>query len=81
MKKLRICHFPQIPCEPFIVPVKDLEEAKKILDVLADYDIFQFENKIKPDYCNMTTLEEWDEKEQDWIDYDLDEHYEQIRSI
>jgi hypothetical protein len=69
MKKLRVCHFPQIPCKPFIVSVKDLEEAKKIFDVLADYDLFQFKNKIKPDYANATVLEEWDEEEQDWLSW------------
>lgn len=50
--KLRVSHFPQVPCKPFIVSVDSLKEAKKIFDVLANYDIFQFENRIKPDYCN-----------------------------
>lgn len=73
MKKLRVCHFPQIPCKPFIVEVKNLEEAKKIFDVLANYDLFQYDNKIKPDYCNMTVLEEWDEEENDWLSWCDDE--------
>jgi hypothetical protein len=58
--KLRVCHYPQIPCEPFIVGVDTLEEAKKMMDTLADYDLFQYNNKIKPDYSNMTILEQWD---------------------
>lgn len=65
-KKLRVSHFPQIPCKAFIVEVESLEEAKKIFDVLADYDLFQYENKIKPDYCNSTYLEEFNEEEQTW---------------
>lgn len=69
MKKLRVSHFPQIPCKPFIVEVKDLCEAKKIFDILADYDLFQYENKIKPDYANMTVLEEFDEDEQEWVSW------------
>lgn len=68
-KKLRVSHFPQIPCKPFIVEVKDLEEAKKIYDVLANYDLFQYDNRIKPDYCNATVIEEFDEEEQDWLSW------------
>jgi len=85
-KKLRVCHFPQIPCEAFIVEVKDLNEAKLIFDTLANYDLFQFENKIKPDYCNSTVLEEWCEEENEWFSWcddetgidDLDEYFEHI---
>ena len=43
--------------KPFHVTVKTPEEAIKILDTLAFYDIFQFENNIKPDYCNAGGLE------------------------
>lgn len=68
-KKLRICHYPQIPCEPFFVEVKDLHEAKKIYNILADYDLFQYDNNIKPDYSNMTTLEEYSEEEKQWCDW------------
>ena len=73
IKKLRICHFPQIPCNPFIIEVKDLHEAKKISDILANYDLFQYENKIRPDYANITIVEEWDEIEQEWLSWCDDE--------
>jgi len=36
----------------FYVPVKSIEEGKKICEVLAHYDLFQYENRIKPDYAN-----------------------------
>jgi hypothetical protein len=86
--KLRVSHFPQVPCKPFIVPVDSLKEARKIFDVLANYDIFQFENRIKPDYCNTTVLEYWDEEEQEWLSWydeetgidDLDEYFDYINS-
>jgi len=86
--KLRVQHYPQIPCTPFIVPVESLKEAKKVFDVLADYDLFQFKNKIKPDYANMTTLMEWDEEEKEWFDWcdeetgivDLDEYFECVKA-
>ena len=86
MKKLRVSHLPQMQCEPFIVDVKDIQEAKKIFDFLADYDLFQYENKIKPDYASATFLEEWDEESQEWIGWsdeetgidDLDEYFDFI---
>ncbi len=89
MKKLRVSHFPQIPCEPFIVEVKDIYEAKKIMDVLGYYDLFQYENNIKPDYCNATTLDEYDEENNEWINWmdeetgidDLDEYLDFIKGV
>ena len=86
MKKLRILHFPQVPCKPFIVEVDNLKEAKKIMDMLADYDLFQFENRIKPDYCNTSVLEEYCEEEREWFTWcdeetgidDIHEYFESI---
>lgn len=86
MKKLRVSHFPQIPCKGFVVEVEDLKQAKKICDVLANYDLFQYENRIKPDYCNATVIEEFDEEEQEWMSWcdeetgidDIDEYFEFI---
>lgn len=49
---LQVWWVPQVPMRAFKVDVKDIEEGAKLLDVLAEYDLFQFKNKIKPDYCN-----------------------------
>lgn len=69
-KKLRINHVPQLGIDKsFIVEVENLKEAKKIMDLLANYDLFQYENRIKPDYCNMTVLEEFDELENEWFNW------------
>ena len=36
---------------------------------LADYDLFQFDNNIKPDYCNAGGLEVFEEEEwSTWYD-------------
>lgn len=83
-KKLRVSHFPQIPCKPYIVEVKSIEEAKFVSDVLAKYDLFQRENRIKPDYANATVVEQWDEDEQEWVSWfdeetgidNIDEYFE-----
>jgi len=55
--KLRVWWIPQVPMKPFHAEVATLHEAKLILDTLARYDLFQFENKVKPDYCNAGGLE------------------------
>lgn len=55
--KLRVWHIPQMPMKPFHVEVVSVKDAKLVLNALANYDLFQFENKVKPDYCNAQGLE------------------------
>jgi len=73
VQKLRVWWIPQVPGKPFYVPVDSVKEGRKLLEVLADYDAFQFENRIKPDYSNAGGLTEtYEEKptENDWTDID-----------
>ena len=56
---LQVWHIPQVPMKPFKVRVASVEEGVKIMAVLADYDRFQFENRVKPDYCNAAGLQRW----------------------
>lgn len=69
MRALRVWWIPQISMKSFYVPVSSLQEARLILDILAMYDIFQFENKVKPDYSNTGGLQYFDENEKDWLDW------------
>jgi len=75
---LRVWHIPQMPCTPFLVTVKTVEEAMLILNTLWDYDTFQFENKIKPDYSNVSGLEVYENGE--WCEWHRkdDENIEEI---
>ena len=71
---LKVWHIPQVPIKPFKVPVKNIEEAILILDVLASYDDFQFKHHIKPDYCNVQGLIVYDENfdgegHADWVEW------------
>lgn len=68
-KKYRVCHIPMIPGESFDVEVKSIEEAKKVMDILGDYDLFLEEQRIRGDYSNVTFLEEYSEEEQDWVSW------------
>ena len=54
---LRVWWIPQVPGKPFYQAVTSLVEAKLLLNALAEYDTFQFENRIKPDYCNAGGLQ------------------------
>ena len=57
--KLRVWWIPQIPMKRFYVYVRNLREAKLVLDTLVRYDDFQFKNNIKPDYCYTGGLQEY----------------------
>lgn len=83
--KLRIWHNCQIGAvENFYVEVESVEMAWKILNTLWDYDLFQYKNRIKSDYCNTSGLEYWNEEEKDWYEwydddgYDIKEHFENL---
>lgn len=72
---LRVWWIPQVPMADFKVNVSSLVEAKKLLTVLADYDIFQYENNVKPDFCNTGGLQIYDEEckedgEDGWVDWE-----------
>lgn len=71
--KLRVWHIPQVPMKAFFVEVSSVEEGVRMMDALADYDMFQYENNIKPDYCNANGLQMWDESltEEDMADMEL----------
>jgi hypothetical protein len=59
-KKLQVWWVPQVPMEnPFVFDVGSVEQGVIIMNVLANYDAFQFENKVKPDYCNAGGIRRW----------------------
>ena len=79
---LQVWWVPQIPMKSFVVPVSSPAEARKILDVLAEYDLFQLRNNVKPDYSNAGGLSMFDEEDKndspngswsDWYDDDGDD--------
>ncbi len=56
---LQVWWVPQVPCASFTVQVTSIAEGVKIIETLANYDLFQLENRIKPDYCNAGGLQRW----------------------
>ena len=81
--KMRVWWMPQVPMNnKFEVEVSDEKEAAKIISVLADYDAFQFENKIKPDYSNMGGVEVFQDGEwMDWYNEEYDDFNDYTNSL
>lgn len=82
---LKVWWIPQVPMEPmFEVEVNSVKEAILIIDTLARYDQYQYENNIKPDFCNaggLLVLEDgewidWHDEDDNDIDFYLDEGLE-----
>jgi hypothetical protein len=78
--EFKLWWIPQVPMKPFEVEIASIDEGRKLSTILANYDKFQFENKVKPDYCNVggisfrhpkvTEGEWWDvpEDQDEWQD-------------
>lgn len=85
--KLRVWWNPQVgsSCDTFYIPVESVEEGKKVMDLLAAYDMFQLQNNIKPNFCNVGGLqmlvdEEWEDwhlETEDGYFEDVDEYCEE----
>jgi hypothetical protein len=78
---LSVWWVPQVPMQAFRVPVASVAMGVKLLEVLADYDSFEFENNVKPDYCNAGGLMQFDADIADWRDWegDLGEDFDEVR--
>lgn len=68
---LRVWWIPQVPGKAFRVDVRTHREAWLLIRTLADYDAFQYENRIKPDYSNMGGVEAFDDGE--WSDFNTED--------
>jgi phosphodiesterase/alkaline phosphatase D-like protein len=73
--QLKVWWIPQVGMEKtFEVEVATVQEGVKLMDVLADYDQFQLDNRIKPDYANVGGIVMWDDESWvDWYDEDTGE--------
>lgn len=62
----------------FYVPVRNVEEAKLVINTLADYDLHLNKHDLKPDTNNMVVLEMWSQDacadgDDPWITWEDDE--------
>ena len=72
--KFRVWWIPQVPMKTFEQDMPDLATAKIVTETLALYDLFQFENNIKPDYCNTGGIQYSHPliDDGDWLDVELE---------
>ena len=73
--EFRVWWTPQLPMKAFLYPVPDYANGKMLTDALAQYDLFQFEHHVKPDYCNAGGIQ-WRHPtmtDGEWWDLDEDE--------
>jgi len=82
---LRVWWIPQVPMEPFFYPVESPEEGAALCDALAKYDMFQYENNVKPDYCNVGGLQVYeyvpngdDPDDDGWCDWTHPETFQEF---
>jgi len=73
IKDYRVWHVPQIPMRAFVINCDTIAEAQRMLDVLSMYDLFQYENNVKPDYANAGGVLQWDLGDHCYFDVDVDD--------
>lgn len=75
---LRVWWKPQITCLSFLVDVENVKQAKFLLTTLANYDLFQLDHNIKPDYSNAGGLLIYAKNyhgELEWTDWENNEGF------
>lgn len=75
MDTVRVWWIPQVPMPAFRFAVPDIKTGALLCDALAQYDLFQYENNVKPDYANAGGIEFLDE-EGEWSDIDPDDLFD-----
>lgn len=73
IQNLRVWHNPQVGsgCPTLYEEVSTIREGVKVMNLLARYDAFQFDNRIKPDYSNAQGLQMLEDGE--WVDWEYDD--------
>lgn len=74
---LAVWWIPQIPGTAFRVHVDSIKEGRELEIVLAEYDLFQYAQRVKPDYSNAGGVIRWEPDGEGGFDwYDVDEEEE-----
>lgn len=70
----QIWWIPRIPGKPFTKRVSTPEEGKLLLDVLAEYDLFLLENRLREDFAVVGGLSVYEDngnpEDPSWYDYE-----------
>lgn len=72
MSKLRV-YFHILGTETYYQTVSSAEEAKLVIDSIANFINMKVDEGVFPDHCSVAGLEEYDEDDEEWYDwYDED---------
>jgi hypothetical protein len=52
MKKYKAWYIPQVPMDSFEVETDNVDFAIKLYETLVKFSIFEYNNKVKPDYSD-----------------------------
>jgi len=66
--RFKAWYIPQVPMQAFEREFSDLATAKVVLNAIIDFSIFEFKNRVKPDYSDAAGIAVWDGE--DWEDLD-----------
>lgn len=73
---LKVFYAPQVPMKAFEVKAIDLPDAVRVLSIITNFSIFEYENKIKPDYSDYGGVVRYEADGEggfEWCDVDQDE--------
>lgn len=70
---LRVWHVPQECKHVFYVDVDSVQEALKVLHILARYETFQYDNWQKDDFSCKQGLQIWDNNLEEWVEWKQDD--------
>lgn len=70
-ERYQVWYIPQVPMPAFERVYDDLETAKTVLNAIIDFSIFEFENRVKPDYADAAGIAVWEDG--DWCDIEEQE--------
>ena len=76
---LKVWYIPQVPMQPFERTIRHREGTEErelalaviLLDTITSFSIFEFENRIKPDYSDVGGISRWEDDgtgSYDWFD-------------
>jgi hypothetical protein len=78
MQRLRVWYNLRVPRTTFTTEVANLVEARLLLDTLARYDEFCFNNKLAKYGYNAGGLQVWSDVEQTWMHWIDEETFSEI---
>ena len=74
--KYKVWYIPQVPMKSFDVEVENVEQAVKLYETIVKFSIFEFKNRIKPDYSDAGWIQYYNEEIEDWEDLEGLDWYE-----